>query len=277
MAFLSALEYPRPASDRIGLVLLARRELGMGQGYSPVIWPDWVPGVGNREITCFIADVTRRIDAPLNADEVDVGRVNRALFAVEEALVRRLVQIHDRAPDAQQRFFQEIRRRSDPGWPDILARAKAATDRVRTAQSYRPDVKSGESVVSRLWELSQKRSSRDLVTVAPALAAALDLPRTSLLEDRWDSLMTVLARLPERKSSVSEHFCHNAILTVSAACQYITCAAHAHEYQPFPVNLITSMVDDLYRSLTGVEMSVNHVSNDWAGSNHPVSAMLGDR
>jgi hypothetical protein len=55
--FLRALAHPRPDMGRIGVVLLARRELAMGQAYSPVIWPDWVPGVGNREITCFITDV----------------------------------------------------------------------------------------------------------------------------------------------------------------------------------------------------------------------------
>lgn len=274
-SFLAALKEPRQNPNRIGIVLLARTELAMGQGYSPVTWPDWVPEVGHRQVTCFIIDVTRRIEVPLDAEEVDVAKLHRALFAVEQALIRRLVGVYRQAPAVQEAFFQEIRRRSDPGWAAFLNGAQAAAANVRTVESYRPDVKKGESVVSRLWELRQERSPRSLAAAGPALGDALGLPEEPPQDDRSDGLISVLARLPGPRGSTTERFCRNAMLTISAACQYITCAAHAGEYQPFPVNLLASVVDDVYHSLMGVETSLNRLA-DYRMCNDP-SIIVEDR
>jgi hypothetical protein len=263
--FLAALARRRHDPDRLGIVLLARSELKMAQSYSPVIWPDWVPGVGNREEICFITDVGRRIDAPLNAEEVDVKRVQHALFKVEEALLRRLLQVHARDPSAHAPLFQMIRRRSDPGWADFLARAKTCQGNIRTTESYRPSRRSGESVVSRLWELNRVRSSADVAAAASALAGALDLAADWVPKDHKPALLTVLARPTDRKSAVVEPFCRNLVLTVDGACQYITCSVHVEEYQLFPINLLTSIVDDLYRSLVDIETSLIHLPDHGAG------------
>ncbi|MFD1146050.1 hypothetical protein [Saccharothrix hoggarensis] len=262
--FLAVLAHPRPDPHRIGVVLLARRELEIGQGYSPVTWPDWVPGVGNLEITCFITDVTRRIEAPLDADEIDITRVHRAVFALEEALVRRLVAVHRRGPAQQQPFFNRIRRRSDPDWSAFLAGAVEAVDEVRTTDSYRPNVKNGKSVVSRLWDLAQNNSPRMLVGVDAELATALGATGGPVPAEPWEGLMAVLARTPGSHGSPPERLCRTILLAVPAACQFLTCVAHAEDYQQFPVNLLTAVVDDLYRTLVGAETFLNHLSDDRA-------------
>lgn len=275
IALLEALAHPRPDPDRIGIVLLARRELAMGQGTSPVIWPEWVPGVGRREVTCFITDVTRRVEVPLNAAEVDVGRIQSALFAVECALLRRLVRVQRTSPEMQEPFFRAVRRKSDPAPLGFLAHMKTSADAVRTARSYRPSVGTGDSVVSRLWELSLKTAANDLVALATDLAAALDIGPDVVVEDWWEGLIAVLARPPANLRTAPKTLCHHLVLTVAATCQYVTCAAHNEKYQPYPVNLLVAVVDDLYHALVGMETALNHLPDGRGAPRTSATSTLG--
>jgi hypothetical protein len=260
--FLAALRQKRLHTQTMSIVLLARTELAMGQSSSPVIWPDWVPGVGRQQVSCFITDITRRIDAPLNATEADAGRIHRALYAVEAALVRRLVHVSSRTPEVQQDFFHAVRRRSDAGWIDFLARAKSAVENVTDVESYRPSVRRGEAVTSRLWEVNQARPAAEVEVAARGLATALQIPERAPLEGWREGLFGVLARHTGSRETVRERFSRNAIVTVSTACQYITCAAHADGYERFPVNLLMAVVDDLHRSLVSMEVSLIHLHID---------------
>lgn len=274
--FLEIVAHQRSDMSGIGLVLLARRELAMGQAYSPVTWPDWVPGVGNREVTCFITDVTRRIEVPLDAEEIDSARVQSALFAVEEALVRRLIEVHGWSPPAQQQFFDRIQRRSDPSWVAFLAGAKEAANHVRNPRSYRPDKRRGKSVVSRLWELSLETPPRKLGAIPPELASALGIGEDFRLHDSCEGLFTVLARTPEERDTGVERFGRTLLSAVPTACQFITCCAHAHEYPQFPVNLLTAFVDDLHTSLISIETSLIHLSNGGAVNGAVLTHDFGD-
>lgn len=261
--FLDIVARRRPDTERIGIVLLSRRELAMGQAYSPVTWPEWIPGVGSRESTCFITDVSRRIEVPLDAPEVDAGRVQSALFAVEEALVRRLVLVQRRSPHVQAGLFDNVRRRSDVGgWPGFLARAQRAARAVTDPRSYRPEVRDGDAVVARLWGLCRERPPAGLVGVRAELAAALAVTDDLVATDPREGLTTVLARNPERRLSPSEWLCANIIATVPAACQFVTAVKHAGDYQCFPVNLLTAFVDDLYQTLVSLETALIHLSDD---------------
>lgn len=261
-AFLEVVAHQPVDSGRIGIVLLARAELGMGQAYSPVTWPEWVPRVGNREVTCFITDVTRRIAVPLDAEEVDGARVHNALFAVEEALVRRLIEVHGWTQSDQQSFFHRVRRPSDAGWSGFLAECKKGAASVRNPRSYRPDRRRGKSVVSRLWELSVETPPGRLSALQPELAAALGITNEQQLPDSSQALLAVLTRRPEDSNGRIDCFCRNLISTVSTACQFITCCAHAHEYPQFPINLLSAFVDDLYSSLATLESSIIQLSDD---------------
>jgi hypothetical protein len=259
--FLAAIARPRPDPDRIGLVLLARIELAMGQGTSPVTWPEWVPAVGTRETSCFITDVTRRVEAPLDAEEVDVGRLQRALHAVERALLRRLLAVHEHTPTAHNALLQNISRRSDVSWLEFLAGARHEVQKIAAVDSYRPSVRYGKSVVSRLWGHSLKGTSQDVTTIATALAAALDMAPDEPLDTWWEGLPTVLARHPGPALPPPERFCRHVVVTLATACQYATCAAHSDDYAQYPVNLLVSVIDDLHRALVDIEMCLNRFSD----------------
>lgn len=256
---LTALASRSADAERIGIVLLSHRELAMGQAYSPITWPSWVPGAGNRETTCFITDVSRRIEVPLNGSEIDVAQINGALFAVEQALVRRLLEVHHRSPSVQQAFFQRIRRSSDTSWVSLLAGAKQEQRSVRSSQSYRPGAK---SIVRRVWDLSVDTSPARLAVAQPELAVALGITDDLLSPDRWEGLLTVLARPRRTPPSAAQRFCRSILTAVPAACQFVTCSAHADRYHSFPVNLLIAVVDDLYKALTSIETSLIHLSDD---------------
>ncbi|WP_103343625.1 hypothetical protein [Amycolatopsis sp. CA-126428] len=255
---LGAWSRPHRSPQRLGMVLLAHNELRLSQSSSPVTLPDWVPVVGGREILCHVADITNAVVVRLNAVEVGVSRLGAALYAVEEALLRHLIQVHDQSPHLHRELFQVIGKRTDPDWRAVLSAAHNAARNVESVPGFRPAKWDGISVVSRLWGLTQRHAPTELAGSARALATALDLPEDYVPADGWYGLQTVLARLPHDTASASDRFCRNLILTVGGACQYVTCAAHWGEYGSYPVNLLRSVVDDLHRGLIGIEKSLNH-------------------
>ena len=258
-AVLAAFRHDRPAPERLGVVLLARSELAVAAGSSPVLWPEWVPFVGGTEVPCLITDITRRINVPLDEPAANTGKLNRALYAVEAALIRRLVLVTEQVPGAYRPLFDVIGRRSDVTWADFLATARSAQRSVVSSESYRPSVRAGDSVVSRLWQVAQTGSAKDVDRAVAGLAEALHVISTKALRDWHVCLFGVLARGRDISHSGSAKFARGTVFTISAACQYITCAAHAHGYPEFPLNLITSAVDDLYRGLADIESCLNRM------------------
>jgi hypothetical protein len=246
--------------NRINIVLLARTELAMGQSSSPVTWPRWVPAVGGKEVACFITDVTRRIDVPFGG--VDSSRVNRALYMVESALVRRLVQVSARAPEQQAGFFDAIAKRGDVSCLAFLAGARKALREVTDTDAYRPAMKKGGSVTSRLWEIAQSGSGDGLDSAADELARAMQIPAEASLEGWREGLFGALARGHHPGDPLSRRFARDIIVTVSAACRFITCRHHSDEYPSFPVNLLVATIDDLYRSLAGIEACLNRFEDE---------------
>lgn len=178
---------------RLGLVLLSRRELMLGQSYSPIIWPHWVPGAGGREVICYITDVTRRILAPLNCDESQVWRLNTGVLALEEALLRRLIAVYQRDARAGEPFFEKIKRRNDLPWLGFLERARQTAAEVRNDKGFRPGAATAASLVARLWRAAQNLRADDARDLAAALSAALALDDKEL-GYRDVGLLTILSR-----------------------------------------------------------------------------------
>jgi hypothetical protein len=256
-AVLEALPRESGRSRGINIVLLGRTELAVMQTDSPVIWPEWVPNVGGREVPCLITDITRRINVPMNAHAARASEVNRALYAVEGALVRRLIEVSEREPAAHQRFFAAVRRRTDVSWPDFLGRAKRSWRNVDATESYRPTVKQGDAIVSRLWETAQSGSQSGIRDTAAGLARALWISDGTVIGEWREGMFSVLGRPHPTKESRADAFSRAIVHTVSASLQYITCAAHGGEYQRFPLQLVASVVADLYGSLRGIENCLN--------------------
>lgn len=257
-AVLAALRHSRPDPQRISIVLLARSELAVAEESSPVVWPEWIPVVGLTEVPCLITDITRRINVPLNEPGVNVGKLNRALYALEGALIRRLMVTTGHLPQSYQLLFEVITRRSDVSWADFLAKVKSAHKSVQSTESYRPSVRTGDSVVSRLWEVSRTGSAKDIDRAVAGLTEALHIVSPGALQDWHECLFGALARIPG-ESPDARRFARSMMFTISASCQYVTCAAHAHDYPELPFNLITSVIDDLYKGLANTESCLNRM------------------
>ncbi len=257
-AVLATFQYDRPDPQHISIVLLARNELAFAEGSSPVEWPEWVPAVGGTEVPCFITDITRRINVSLDEAVVNVGKVNRALYAVEGALIRRLIAVTEHAPTAHQDLFAMVKRHSDVAWMNFLAKVKSGYASIPNTESYRPSVRTGDSVVSRLWQVAQAGSTKDIDCTVTGLTEALNIIPDAL--QGWhECLFGALARGLDASERGPRKFARGMLFTISAACQYITCAAHAHHYPELPLNLISSVVDDLYEGLANIESCLNRM------------------
>jgi hypothetical protein len=246
---------------RLGLVLLSRRELTLGQGYSPITWPHWVPGAGGREVICYITDVSRRILAPLNCDESRAWRLNVALLTVEEALIRRLIAVYEHDSRAGESFFEKIKRRNDLPWLGFLHTAREDAAAVKNDTGYRPDSAAAASLVARLWRAAQTRRADDVRDLASALAAALAVDEENL-NYRGAGLLTILSRPDGLKAAPTERFARDVICAVNLASQYVTCVAHGGEYHEYPIQLMTSVVDDLHGVLTELETALNRMDEE---------------
>jgi hypothetical protein len=208
-------------------------------------------------VPCLITDITRRINVPMNAPEAKASEVNRALHAVEQSLVRRLVAVSILEPAAHERFFAAIRRRTDVSWTDFLGRVTTSARKVATPESYRPSVKTGDSVVSRLWAAAQSGAQPSIGDTAAGLAQALRVTDGAVIDDWREGLFSALGRPHSAGESKVDAFSRAIVHTVAASCQYITCAVHGERNQRFPLNLVASAVEDLYGSLRGIESCLN--------------------
>jgi hypothetical protein len=259
MEFFGSLSVP---PVRISIVLLARSELRIPQSSSPVLWPDWVPGVGGLEVLCHIQDITRSIDVPLNSAEIDVGRLATALYELEWAILRRLRIVHATKPSAHNELYELVRRKTDPGgWLGFLTQVDRALENEGVIASYRPTGRGNGSICGRLWAETQSRDSAFIESVGVALTAALDLPPSTESGFPRESLFSVLSRIsPATLSAVpSVRFARDLLVTNSSACQLIASAAHAGDYGRYPLRLLQAVVDELYLGIVGFEALLNRL------------------
>ncbi len=203
-AVLDTLSKDRLDPQRISIVLLARNELAFAEGASPVVWPEWVPTVGGTEAPCLITDITRRIKVSLDEDLVNVGKISRALYVVEGALIRRLITINENAPVANAGLFELIKRPTDVAWLNFLAKAKSGHAGIPSSEAYRPGVRRGDSIVSRLWQLAQTRSAKDIDSAVTGLVEALDIIPSDALQGWHECLFGVLREGPRLQRAWAE-------------------------------------------------------------------------
>ncbi|WEO78704.1 hypothetical protein BJQ94_06650 [Cryobacterium sp. SO2] len=258
---LAAFFSQRPAiPGRIGLVLLARSELRIPQSSSPVIWPEWVPGVGGREISCFIQDITRSVDVALDSSELGLERLSRSIYDLEWALARRLKTINKVRPHAQTIMWDMIRGNQDhAGMDGFLESVTRALSSEGTVESYRPTGRGARSLCGRLWVRMQMREPRAVAPLAKAVATALGLEDLEIDTPPSQTLFSVLSRSgpSAQDASRGEQFARDILVTNANACQLITCAAHAGDYGRYPLGLLQGVADELHRGITGFESFIN--------------------
>lgn len=249
--------------QRFALILLARRELGISQSSSPVPLPDWVPTLGGTLIDCHIRDLSRRVEVALNARELDLAELSRRLFAVEEALIRRLERVQANHPERSGDLYGVLGGPRDPGWIAVLARAKEAALAVRDADGYRPKIREGRALVGRLWAVLAQRPAM-VVGCARGLARALAIGDVNDLPAWRLSLLSVLNGSTKTADSTDTRFALNAISAIAGTCEYLTCAAHTDGHSRYPDVLLRFVVDEMCRTLSDVESVINGLDRTWA-------------
>jgi hypothetical protein len=248
--------------DQFGIVLLARTGLGVTQSSSPVVLPSWVPHVGGRSVFCDIHDMSWRVDVPLNADGIGLPELHRRLYNLERALIRQLEKVKAEAPGSQRAFFETICRQRDAAWAGLLSRARAAVEDEHNPESYRPSIRHGQSIVSRLWDIASTRSRDDVVACARALIAALELPDGAATD--WRSgIMSVVGGRVAVSDDHSVRFALDAMTTVSGACHLLNGEAHAAQNKNYPEALLRLLIHDMCRSLGNIERTITGLDAEW--------------
>jgi hypothetical protein len=242
----------RLAADGLGrlraLVLVSRRELEIPQLASPAILPEWLPEVGGTTVSVSIEDITWTACVPLADLALDVEGLASALYDVDMSCLDRLESVSRLSPRSTQALFDRIRREDREALYDFCAAAREALSRVKNPSRYRPSVKSGTSLIARLWSVAQAESpDRRGKRIARSLATALAIADL----DRFppEPLVSVMARPATRPNSESERYVLGLINAIVAACQLTTAAAHSDDYPGYPPALLHSLSLDLQASL----------------------------
>ncbi|MFE2567294.1 hypothetical protein [Streptomyces mirabilis] len=242
------------ATDRHAVVLLARNTLQIPQISSPVILPAWFPRLGGRTTSVIIEDLTWRAESPLNTTEAAIGELCQLLFDLEGALLERLHTVCTQTRAATDSFWDQTRRDGDGAFADFLEGVRHTRRDVRNPSSYRPSVREGRSLIARIWGKTQATPPDSLGKPGKALAQALALPEA--VDASWyRSIVAVLSR-PAGPMPAERAFATNIMVTITAACQMITAAAHADAYPSYPVPLIRSMSFDLRQGLAGARRTL---------------------
>jgi len=238
--------------DKCAFVLLSRTELAVPQISSPVVLPTWFPVGGGGTISMLIEDLTWTADAPVETPEARIGDLCECLLDFEETFVARvrLVRASDHRKTSP--FLDLVRRDTAETLEGILEAATAHRTSVTTPMAFRPSLRDGSTLISRLWAVVQQRTPEDMKGPSRAVAQALDLPETIVLV--WhESISSVLRRPSAGESGETLRFARNLLMTLATACQFITAAAHADAYAHYPVPLLRSLSLDLRRSLRDAE------------------------
>jgi hypothetical protein len=264
--FVKLVTANRPAFERLtaerhktlSILVLAREELRLPQGGSPVILPEWFPVSGGKEVHFRISDLAVRAEVDLlNCEEARIEDTAAALCELESVIVRRLQQVQSQASDAQEALWLLLFETKELKAPraDFLAMFRQHCESVVNPRAYRPSVANGKSMGSRLLRLVLKSSPDQLATVSDACAAALRFSETAILQP---SLFAVMLR-PVRRPSQAAMSCHAMLLAFYSGYQFVTGAAHAGEYPEYPLALIYSTSMDIRRSLRASIAYINQL------------------
>ena len=238
----------------LDVVLIARRELALAITSSPLVLPDWFPVLAESEVTARIDDLTWTASVPLSASAAHIEDVRRLLYELDLALVQRLQVVGERDRRLAMGLLEKLRAKGESivSVGDFATATQRALKRVRNPRDYRPTSRGSatRTMVSRLWYASIVTHSDGLPKVAKSLAKALQLKAANI--GRHDeSITAVLGRPTNSIGDPGVRWSFDVILTVGAACQLITAAAHADEYPRYPVRLVGSLSRELRRSLDG--------------------------
>ena len=248
----------------VDFVLISRREFALAATSSPLQVPEWFPVSAGREVTARIEDLTWSAGVALSAPEAHTGEIKRLLCELDGILLERVREVGARDHRLVRGLLDRIHPDSEESvsLDDFLSRAQAALDKVRNPLDYRPSARSG-TVVGRLWSLTARTHPDGLGKVAVNLAKALQIGDRGI-DGHEESIMAVLGRPTNPMGDAGKRWAFDIIVTVRAACQFVTAAAHADAYARYPVRLVGSLSRELQRSLDGF-VEVLGGGSGWGG------------
>jgi hypothetical protein len=261
-SFLSMFDADGSADSPIAILILSRSPLAVPGGCSPTPIPSWFPRIGGTIIDLQVDDLTFSADAPLNCSEAKISALCEALFALENALVLRLKTSFARDAASSRGFFSAIG--SQQTAPSVLLDTwERNAQSVMEPSGFRPSVKDGSSIIARLVGLFVKTTPDQLSSLGDAVGKAF-----SCDSETNASIVSVLFRPTQRRSSTHAAFGRNLLLTVYAAYQYVTAAAHADAYPRYPVFLIHGLARHLVDQIQLLSAELSVESRDGSPVQH---------
>jgi hypothetical protein len=237
-------EYP-PA---VAVVLLTRRVPTVPQVASPAIMPGWFPRVGGTVVPIYLRDLTWTGSAAIDCSESAVPEICAGLFTLDGALLERLTSVHAAEAATADALWGHVRFEDKYDFSDFLSRSRRFRATVRNKLAFRPDSRSGTTMVARLWKVAQRTSPEALGRPGADLATALRLPDP--LDNDWhQAFASVIGRPANRPPTPGVAFASSVLRTVAAGAQFITVAAHADAYDAYPVALLRSTSLDLLTAM----------------------------
>jgi hypothetical protein len=235
----------------VGIVLLSHLELAIPQISSPALLPQWCGPLGGTSVHVIVSDITWVADCSFNAPELSVPEMSEWLFRLEQALLRRLASVHRQDHRKVSSWYDTIKRANDGSFSDFLTAAVRANQEVHNRSAFRPSVRSGDSLIARIWAVGLSSSSDQLLAKAKALATALDVIERQ--KPSYESVLSVLYRSSnDTDLSFGVRLAKNTLMTVCVGCQWVTIAAHAAEYPSYPVILLSSISKELRKSFAEI-------------------------
>jgi hypothetical protein len=241
------------------LALLTKAPLRIPQVGSPVTLPGWFPIRAGQTLDVHVQDVTWEAASCLNNPALRIDDIRAALVELEDALLNRLTTValsdHKRTNSLLQ-LFRAADKDVDT-YQSVLDLARASRSELTRSDGFRPTLRKQKFIVSRLAAIALSTAPSKCDSVSEALVVALDLPEGITLP--YESILAVLQRPQPFSAAMSRRFARALLAAVGFAYQLVTAAAHADDYDDYPVVVLRALGGDLCRSLEGCREGIAYL------------------
>ncbi len=236
--------------ERLSIVLVSKRPLGVPQISSPVELPDWFPVWPGHLLSVTIERVNDSVGVSIGSNDVPISDLKGALFDLEGALRDRLEHVYRSSQDSWARLCAH----PGTGWSasDFAARVfQDSRSLVGERRDFRPGGgRESPYIVSFLHRMWCDCSHNGLHAIACDLADALAIGgRGSVpLQFSLPSLVARPFKPPLADTPRGIVFSRNVILLSAQSIQLCNAASHADGYPRFPAILTIGYVSHLAQS-----------------------------
>lgn len=230
------------------ILLLARRELKLAISSSPVVLPEWFPIEPGRAITASIYDLTWTTSISISDEAASVDDLARLVFEIDKYLTHRLQHTLSNNHNCTNGLWDRLKRDGDDMFSTALTNSESILLAVTNPARFRPTAGKHATIVGRLWYVGNTNSAEKIPDIANKLLIAINLDNMPIQHIK-DSILAVMNRPTNPITNADIRWAYCLIISLRAACQLITAAAHADQYPQFPVTLIRSISLDIRRFL----------------------------